>query len=85
VDKINFVDAANNVVRAQRRFRLNAEGRKGFDLLFFPEHCCLKITVRYSSFVLHEALNKLCEFNITSVHVNQCLTDEELDVLLGNH
>jgi len=85
VDKINFVDAANNVVRAQRRFRLNAEGRKGFDLLFFPEHCCLKITVRYSSFVLHEALNKLQEFNITTVHVHQRLTDDELALLLGKN
>jgi hypothetical protein len=85
VDKINFVYMANNLPRAQRRFGLNAEGRKEIDLLFFPVQCCLKITVCYSSFVLHEALNKLQELNITTVHVHQHLTDDKLELLLGNN
>jgi hypothetical protein len=90
VDRINFVDTTNNLVRPQRRFRLNAEGRKGVDFVFFPEQSCLKITVRYASFVLHNALAKLQEFNIALVHginagVNQRLSDEELEQLLNNH
>ena len=80
---------ANNVIRAPRRFRLNADGRKGVDFTFIPNQNSLRITVRYASYVLHEALGKLLDFNITLVQGangrNQQLTDDELELLLANN
>lgn len=88
-DKINFVDMTNNVIRSPRRFRLNADGRKGVDFTFIPNQNSLRITVRYASYVLHEALGKLLDFNITLVQGangrNQRLTDDELELLLANN
>jgi hypothetical protein len=79
----------NNNIRAQRRFRLNAEGRKGVDFIFMPDQSYLRITVRYASYVLHESLDKLIDLNIKvmqGVHGrNQQLSDEELEQLLSNY
>jgi hypothetical protein len=87
-DKINLIDTTKNIIRPQRKFKFNTEGRKGIDFIFFPEQSSLKITVRYASFVLNEALNKLWDLNITRRQVNngqnRRLTDEELDELLAN-
>jgi hypothetical protein len=83
-----LIDTTKNIIRPQRKFKFNAEGCKGIDFIYFPEQSSLKITVRYASFVLNEALNKLCDLNITRRQVNngqnRRLTDEELDELLAN-
>jgi hypothetical protein len=54
-----------------------------------PDQNCLRITVRYASYMLHESLDKLIDLNITvmqGVHgrANQRLSDEELEQLLIN-
>jgi hypothetical protein len=84
-DVINFIDTSNNILTRQPRFRVNAEGRKGVDFLYFPDQNCLKITVCYASYVLHDALNKLHDLRLAEDQRNRQdpLTFEELELLLN--
>jgi hypothetical protein len=83
-DVINLIDTTRNVPICRQKFKFNAGGNKGVDLIFFPDQSCLKISVRYSSFVLHDALNKLHVLRIADEQQNrQALTDDELEILLN--
>ena len=82
-DVINLIDKSKNTPRQRTRFKFNAEGRKGVALIYFPEQSCLKISVRYISYVLHVALHKLHELRIVIDEHWQALTDEELEELLN--
>ena len=54
------------------------------DFIYFPEPNCLKISVQYKSYVLHDAINKLQELSIAVDEQRAALTYEELEELL-NH
>ncbi len=83
-DVINLIDTTTDALIRQPKFKFNAEGRKGVDLIYFPDQTSLKISVRYASYVLHDALNKLHDLRIAEEQPNrQALTDEELEVLLN--
>jgi hypothetical protein len=85
-DVMNLIDTTRNVPIRRQKFKFHAGGNKGVDLIFFfPDQSCLKISVRYSSFVLHDALNKLHVLRIADEQQNrQALTDDELELLLNS-
>ena len=63
------------------KFTFNAHGRKGIDLLFFPELSCLKMTVQYSSFVLGDIMDKLYGLGLPH-RETVAITEEELEEML---
>jgi hypothetical protein len=68
--RTNLIDTTKNVIRPQCTFKCKAEGHKGIDFIYFPEQSSFKVTVRYASFVLNKALNKLHDLYITVIQVN---------------
>jgi hypothetical protein len=82
-DVLNLVDVSRNAARpVNETFSFNARGRKGIDFVFLPDQNCLRLTVRYSQFVVEAALPKLHELGIALTTERRQLTDEELEVLL---
>jgi len=84
-DSINVVDTTNNDVNPQRAFRLNANGRKGIDFMYYPEHNKMKLTLRYSSYVVATVKTKIIQFNLlnNTNQPNVQLSDNELEYLLN--
>jgi hypothetical protein len=83
-DVVNVVDVESNANRppAPKRFTFDARGRKGIDFLFFPEQSSLKMTVRYSSFVLGDIMEELYRLGLPRRLGIAALTDDEIEELL---
>jgi hypothetical protein len=82
-DVINHFGTTTNVPKQRSKFKFNAEGQRGLDLIYFPEQSCLKISLHYVSYALHDALHKLNELRIAFDEHRQALTDEKLEELLN--
>lgn len=82
-DVINLIDVSSNNLPARQRFRWNANGRCGIDLVFFPTQCSLRISIRYRNFTVSRAIDKLRELGVGTVdNQGDDLNDEELERLL---
>jgi hypothetical protein len=85
LDNFNLVDVISNIDRPQRPpgapFKLSGSGYQGIDFIFFPELCCIRITVRYTCFVAQDAEAKLVQLGIVNRSDRRRFTDEELDLL----
>ncbi len=82
-DVVNLVDVASNAVLPRRRkFTFNAHGQKGVDLIYFPHQSSLRISVRYSQFVVEKALQKLQDLGVAITYDRVPLTDDELERLI---
>ncbi len=79
-DVLNLVDVSSNaLLPRQRKFTFNAHGRKGIDLIFFPDQSSLRMNVRYSHFVVEKALQKVQDLGIATTSNRASLTDEEVE------
>lgn len=82
-DVINLVDVSSNVPPPPRAtFSFNAQGRKGIDFIFFHSHCSLRISIRYSHFVVSSALDKLRDLGIAELGNRRRMNDTELEELI---
>ena len=82
-DVLNLVYVASNALHPlPRRFSFNAYGCKGIDFIYLPSQSCLRMSVRYSCFVVEDALEKLRDLGIAVPREGAHLTDEELELLI---
>jgi hypothetical protein len=89
LDVINIVDIESNAELGPRlrnsTFSFNGNGYKGVDLIFMPDVSSLRVSVRYCSFIVQDALAKLHALGISTniqPEQRQRLTDEEIELLL---